>query len=179
MANLQKKEIISSVTNSIKDEVNFALVQFDKISHKNFEAMRRELKKAGAYLQVIKNTLFEKSVNKLSVTDKTYRKIREEHFPLQNKSAILTFTGEWIDGLKKYYEYSKDNEFVLFKLGIFDKVLYNKDLLTKLAQLPGKIQLMAQLIGNLKNPMARTTRALSSPIQKLTYVLGQRSKQAS
>ncbi|KKQ38612.1 MAG: 50S ribosomal protein L10 [Candidatus Roizmanbacteria bacterium GW2011_GWA2_37_7] len=179
MANKQKKNIVASITDSIKDELNFALVQFENISHQSMESMRHDLKKAGAKLQVVKNTLFEKSVNQLSQTNSAYKKIRKESFPLKDKSALISFTGEWINGLKKYYEFSKDNDNLSFKLGVIDKVFFNHEGLTKLAQLPGKDQLMAQLIGIIKNPITKTTRALSSPMQKLVFVLSQKSKQTN
>ncbi|MDP4010877.1 MAG: 50S ribosomal protein L10 [Candidatus Roizmanbacteria bacterium] len=179
MANTQKKDIVASVTDSIKGEENFALVEFDQITHKDFESIRRDLKKVGAKIQVIKNSLFEKSINILSQTSESFKQIREENFPLEHKSALLTFSGEWIDGLKKYQEFSNDNDKLSFKLGLIDKVSYNHEGLTKLAKLPSKVVLMGQLIGTIKNPMARTTRALKSPLQKLVFVLSQRSQQVN
>ncbi len=179
MPNTQKKDIVASVTDSIKNDANFALVEFDNISHIQFEAMRRDLKKIGAKLQVIKNTLFEKAVNQLSQTNDSYKKIREQSFPLQNKSALLTFAEDWMNGLKKYQEFSKENEHLLFKLGLIEKVPYNQEGLTKLSLLPSKGELIAKFIGIIKNPMARTTRSLKSPLQKLVYVLSQRSQQAN
>ena len=175
MPNTQKKDIVAAVTNSIGNEANFALVEFDKISHKEFEEMRRDLKKIGAKLQVIKNTLFEKAVNQLSQSSDSYKKIREESFPLQNKSALLTFAEDWMNGLKKYQEFSKGNEHLLFKLGLIEKIPYNQEGLTKLSLLPSREELIAKFIGTIKNPMARTTRSLKSPLQKLVFVLSQRS----
>lgn len=175
MANTQKKDIVASVTDSIQNEVNFALIEFDKVTHKNFESMRRDMKKLGVKMNVIKNTLFEKSVNKLSQTSATYKKISAEHFPLEKKSALLTFAEDWVEGLKKFKKFSEENENLLFKLGLIEKVIYNQEGLTKLSLLPSKDQLMAQLIGTIKNPMARTTRSLTSPMQKLVYVLSQKS----
>jgi len=175
MPNTQKKDIVASVTNSISNEANFALVEFDKISHKEFEEMRRDLKKIGAKLQVIKNTLFEKAVNKISQSSDSFKKIREESFPLQNKSALLTFAEDWMNGLKKYQEFSKGNEHLLFKLGLIEKIPYNQEGLTKLSLLPSREELIAKFIGTIKNPMARTTRSLKSPLQKLVFVLSQRS----
>jgi len=177
MPNIQKRDIVASVQNSIKNDANFALVEFDKINHQEFEEMRRELKKIGAKLKVVKNTLFEKAVNQLSQTNALYKKMRDEHFPLQNKSALLTFSEDWADGLKKYHEFSKKNEYLLFKLGLIEKIPYGKEGLTKLAQLPSKQELLAKLIGAMKNPMARTTRSLKSPMQKLVFVLNQKGRE--
>jgi len=178
MPNKLKKDIVASITSSINNEVNFALIQFDKISHKSFEAIRHQLAKTGSKLYVIKNSLFEKSVNKLSQTNKTYKIISEEDFPLQNKSALLTFTEEWIEGLKEYYNFSKEHEHLSFQFGLFEKIVYNQEGLVKLVQLPSKYELMSKLIGTMKTPIATTTKTLSLPIQKLVYLLHQKTQKS-
>ncbi|MBP9691697.1 50S ribosomal protein L10, partial [Candidatus Woesebacteria bacterium] len=86
MANVQKTDIVSSVEKSLQDSKNFALVQFDKTTHKDLEGLRRDLRKQDAEIKVIKNTLFEKAVNKLSQTQKEFQHIREAFFPLKDKS---------------------------------------------------------------------------------------------
>src|SRR3989344_4665439 len=153
MANLQKKSIVDSLIEAIKT-ANFALITFEKTTHGSLEKLRRDLKKQDTSFKVIKNVLFEKAVNKLSQSEKAFRDISTKTLPLVNKSAILIFKGEWLDGLKKYYSIIKEDE-----------------------NLPGKDQLIANIIGSLKNPMTRTTRALTYNMQKFVYILSQKSQQ--
>src|SRR5690606_4323467 len=127
--------------------------------------------------QVVKNTLFEKAVNKLSEENTKYREVREKFFPLQEKSAVIIFENDWIDGLKTYFDKAKDNESFSFKFGLMENTAYDAEGMKKLSQLPAKDQLVAQLIASMKNPMARTTRALMSPMQKFVYVLNAKAKQ--
>ncbi len=177
MANVQKTDIVSSVEKSLQDSKNFALVQFDKTTHKDLEGLRRDLRKQDAEIKVIKNTLFEKAVNKLSQTQKEFQHIREAFFPLKDKSAIVTFGGDWAEGLKAYFNVSKANESFSFKFGLIENTAYDADGMTKLAQLPGKDQLVAKLLGAMMNPVVRTTRAIKNPMQKFVYVLNAKASQ--
>lgn len=175
MANLQKKDIVATITDQIKDQNNYVLVQFEQTTHKGLEALRHDLKKKGAHLQIVKNSLFEKAVHKLSQKHAAFRTIQQQ-FPLTRRSALLSLTGDWGEGLKAYYEAVKDNESFTFKFGTLDDQQYTQVELVRLATLPGKDQLMAKLIGAMKNPMVRTVRSMTSPMQKLVFVLKIKSK---
>lgn len=178
MANKSKVAIVDKVTQSIQENSNFALIKFEKTTHKTLEELRRELRKSESTITVIKNTLFEKAINKLSQSKKEFNDMREKAFPLKDKSALLVLHGDWIEGLKAYYEKVKENESFSFKVGMIDNQVYNNTDLVKLAQLPGKDQLRAKLVGVMMNPVVRTTRALSFNMQKLVYVLNAKAKQS-
>lgn len=177
MANTQKKGIVTSVTDILKNANNFALIQFEKTTHKDLETLRKDLKKKDAKLQVVKNTLFEKAVNKLSEEKKEYRDVRDNHFPLKQKSAVIMFKGDWADALKAYFTTAKDNEAFSFKFGLIENNAYDAEGMQKLAQLPGKDQLVAKLLGAMMNPMIRTTRAIKNPMQKFVFVLNAKAQQ--
>jgi large subunit ribosomal protein L10 len=179
MPNTQKSTLVDDLKQSISETSNFALIKFEKTTHKGLEALRKDLKKQNTFFKVVKNTLFEKTINKLSESEKAFTDIRKKAFPLKDKSAVLVFKGEWAEGLKNYYTKTKEDENFSFKFGYLDSTIYEQGDMVKLAQLPGKDQLMAKIIGSMKNPMARTTRALTFNMQKLVYVLTQKSQQSS
>ena len=175
MANTQKKTIVEKLSGILSSKGHYALIEFDSSSHRALEDLRKELKSVNSTFSVLKNSLFEKAVNQLSQKESKYKQMRDSHFPLVNKTALLTFSGDWYEGLKKYYESTKANELFAFKFGLFDEELYDTVGLNKLATLPGKNQIMAQMIGAMKNPMTRATRALTHPMQKLVVILSQKS----
>ena len=176
MANLKKKSIVDWLIDAIH-AANYVLITFEKTTHTALEQIRRDLKKQDTTFKVIKNVLFEKAVNKLSQSEKSYRDIAKKVLPLANKSAVIIFKGEWLDGLKKYHNATKEDENFSFKFGYIDNELYQKEDMIRLANLPRRNELIAKIIGSLKNPMARTTRALTYNMQKFVYVLSQKEKQ--
>ncbi len=178
MANTKKGDIVAQISESLQSGANFALIKFDKTTHKTLEDLRTQLRKSDAKISVVKNTLFEKAINKVSESEKTFTEIRQKEFPIKDRTALVVFTGDWAEGLKTYFNFSKKDEAYGFKFGRIENNVYSEGQLIQLAQLPGKDQLIAKLIGTLKNPIARTTRALTSGTQKLVYVLSQRGQQA-
>lgn len=177
MANTKKSDIVAEISESLKSGSNFALIKFEKATHKTLEDLRKQLRTSNAKINVIKNTLFEKAINKLSESEKTFTHIRQQQFPIKDRTALVVFKGDWAEGLKTYFTFSKKDEAFGFKFGRIDNTVYNDTQLVQLAQLPGKDQLVAKLIGTMKNPMARTARALTFNAQKLVYVLSQKAQQ--
>ncbi|MFA9288548.1 MAG: 50S ribosomal protein L10 [Weeksellaceae bacterium] len=177
MANSKKASLVDALTSSLQETSHFALVSYGKTAHKDLEAVRKELKKNDATLKVIKNTLFEKAVKKLATEKSEMKTIKEKMFPLKETTALLMLQGEWINGLKAFHKLSKTNEFLSFKMGYVDNQVYDTAQLEKLALLPGRQELMAKLIGSMKSPMSRTARAMKFNMQKLVFVLSQKSQQ--
>lgn len=176
MANTQKTDIVSSVIENLQSSKNFALIQFEKTTHKALEGLRKDLRAKDAHVKVIKNTLFEKAVNKLSQEAREFEGVQKQ-FPLKEKSAVITFAGDWAEGLKAFFNVAKANESFSFKLGMIENTAYDAEGMTKLAQLPGKDQLVAKLLGAMMNPMVRTTRAMKNPMQKLVFVLNAKAQE--
>lgn len=174
MSRQDKKDILSSIINSIDGEVNFALVHFHKLSHQNMEKIRVDLQKVGAKLSVVKNSMFEKAINKLSQKNKLYSKIKKDSFPIRYKSGLLTFKSSWFEGLKAFYQFSKNNENLSLEVGVFDQIGYDKESINSLATLPSKNELLSKLLMVMQNPIAKTTQIMNSPFQKLLYILSQK-----
>lgn len=178
MANQKKQTIVDQLINQFGETSNFALVKFDKTSHTAMEGLRNELRKLNTSLNVIKNSMFEKAVNKQSNQNPVFKELRKS-FPIQEKSAILFLKDDVSAGLKAIFNFGKKDESFDFKIGIIDNVVYQGSDLKRIAQLPNKDQLIAKITGSMKSPMARTTRALTFNMQKLVYVLSQKSQQTS
>lgn len=177
MASKKKINIVASVEQSLDGSGDFALIKFDKVTHKDLESLRKDLKKNNANLKVIKNSLFQKAINKISQKNMAFKEIAEKFFPVVNRSAIIIFKDNWFDGLKAYHNTVKDNENISFKFGYIGKIAYDENGMLKLANLPGQDEIMGKLIGAMKNPIVRTTRSMKNPMQKFVFVLNAKAKQ--
>lgn len=175
MASTKKRDIVDQLLELLQQN-HFALVHFEQTTHQQLEELRNALLESSTQFKVIKNSLFEKAVHKLSQTDKDFTSISKSHFPIVEKSALLILADDYMEGLKKFYEASKTNETLTFKVGRVDSHVYGSAQLTKLAQLPGKEELMAKIIGSMKSPMVRTTRSMRSGAQKFVFILQQASQ---
>ncbi len=178
MANTKKQSLVDALLQSFEETTNFALVKFEKTKHGTLEELRRALKQNDAQLKVVKNTLFEKAINKISDSSQSVTDLRNKAFPIKENTALIMLKGDWSAGLKAFYDFAKKDKTMTFKVGHLDNNVYEMNDLEKIAQLPGKDQLIGQFIGTLKSPLAATTRSLQFNSQKLVYVLSQRGQQS-
>ncbi|KKP66608.1 MAG: 50S ribosomal protein L10 [Candidatus Roizmanbacteria bacterium GW2011_GWA2_35_19] len=175
MVNQNKKTQVDSLISVLNKSSNLFLVKIDKTSHQNLEALRKELKKAGGKIKVIKNTFFEKAVNKLSAENKSFLDLKNKFFPLKETSAIVSLEKNWDSGLKAFYEFTKKEKTLSFKLALLDNTVYNNSEVERIAMLPGRDQLIASVIGSLKAPMSKFVYALKFNTNKFVYILKQKS----
>lgn len=174
-----KLNFVQKLTDLIAASKNFIIVKIDKTTHQNLEAMRKELKKTKSSFKVTKNTYLEKTVNKLATKDDLFKKIKKAFFPLKETSALLTFDKDWSRGLKAFYEFTQKEKSLSFKFGLLDGKEYPEAELTKIAKLPGRDQLMANIIGSMKSPTSNLVYATKYNMTKFIYILKEKSKKTN
>lgn len=170
MANLKKKQKVESLINLIKETPNFLIIQLEKITHKKLEEIRRSLSDKNK-AKVIKNSLLEKSINKISKNNPIFKDFRKKFFPIKNQNLIVSFKEDWFEALKIIDAFLKKDYPLKFKFGYLDGQIYDDLALKKIASLPPRKILLAQLITNLKNPVNRLHQTINYPLSKLIFVL--------
>ena len=123
---------------------------------------------------MIKNSLLEKAINK--VKDVSFSQLKKQFFPLRNPTAILFLSKNWSQGLKTFFNYTKKETSIAFKIGILDKEIYDKNYLEKIAQLPGENELVAKIIGSMKSSMNKFVYVLKYNSNKFVYILKEKSR---
>lgn len=175
MVNNNKKNQVDSIFQLIDENPNILLIKIGKTTHQSLESLRRELRKSNSKIKVIKNTLFEKSVNKIALKNKLFKDLKKQFFPLKETTALVTFGKNWNEGLKALYQFSKKDSSVNFKFGLLDESLYDTSKTIQIAQLPSKEELLGKIIGSMKSPMSKFVYALKYNTNKLVYILKQKS----
>lgn len=177
MANTNKKNQVDSTSQLIEKNPNLLLVKIGKTTHQSLEALRRELRKSDSALKVIKNTLFEKSVNKIALKDNVFKELKKQFFPIKEVTALVTLGNRWNEGLKAFYLFSKKDANLSFKLALLDKNLYDAEKSLQIAQLPSREELLGKIIGSMKSPMSKFVYALKYNTNKFVYILNAKSKE--
>ncbi len=176
MVNQLKKNQVDSILQLLEKKPNFLLIEMGKTTHQSLESIRKELRKDDAQIKVIKNTLFEKSVNKIAAKKAVYNELKKQFFPLKETSALISLGDRWHEGLKALYLFSKKDITVSFKLALLNNSIYNAEKSLQIAQLPSREELLGRIIGSMKNPMSKFVYAIKYNTNKLVYVLKQKSK---
>jgi large subunit ribosomal protein L10 len=176
MVNNLKKNQVDSILQLVEKNPNILLVKIGKTTHQSLETLRKELRKSNSKIKVIKNTLFEKSVNKIALKDKLFKELKKQFFPLKETTALVTLSDRWSEGLKALYLFTKKDSTLSFKLALLDKNLYNAEKSLQIAQLPSREELLGKIIGSMKSPMNKFVYALKFNTNKFVYILQEKSK---
>ena len=179
MPSQKKKTYVEELSNFLTEAKHFALIKFENTTHTTLEKLRKELKKDEAVFKVVKNTLFEKAIERLAKKQKSFKDLQENALPLQENSAVLILGENYHKGLSAFFRFAKAEKTLSFKFGILEAKLQTGDVLNQIAQLPSKEDLIAKLLGSMKAPSTRLVYSMKFGVSKLVYVLGQRAKQAS
>lgn len=166
-----KQKQVKTLLDLLKNSPNFVLISFDKTPHKKLEEARKKLSPFQSKLRVIKNTLFEKAFNKLLTVNSYLSEFKKKFLPLKNSNAILILPLNWLDALKNFYEFTLQEKSINFKSGILDGQIYNSEQILTIAKLPSRDQLLANLIGSLKNPLNKFIFNTRFNSYKLVYLL--------
>lgn len=176
MVSKQKKTALDVFVDKLQKNSNFVLIKFKKTTHQSLEALRKELKKKGSTFSVIKNSLFEKAVNKLSLQNTMIKDLKKKFFPVKDTTALLLLGSDWSKGLNAFYQFIQKEKTLDFKFGLLDNQTYDATTLLAIAQLPGKDILMGKIVGSMKSPINKLVYTLKYNTNKFVYILGARSK---
>lgn len=176
MASLKKKEKVVDLTSLIEKNKNLALIKYGSVSHIKLEEIRKKIRQEGGKIKVVKNTLLEKALKKLSRKDDNYKNLLKNKDNLVSTTAVIIMGEHWSKNLADFFKFSKDNENLSFKSGIIENQSYTAEELKKIAQLPAKEILYGKILGSLQSPVYRLHYSLKYNIQKLAYIFSERAK---
>lgn len=178
MASIKKQKKVEKIAEYLNSYHNLLLINLKKTTHQQLENIRKSLSEYGKIL-VIKNSLYQKAFNKYYPSKKIVSQVQKNFFPIKNQNAVIFFQNNWAEGLQKIYQLIKENSQITFSFGIFDKEIYNQDNCQRIAQLPSKSVLYAQLISQLKSPIFRLINTLTSPHKKFLYLIKNQSNKVN
>lgn len=175
MPNSKKITQVKLITDSLNVNKHFIILKYRGVTTKTLEQLRKKLKPINSSLTIIKNTLFEKTINILSVKNKFFKRIRERFFPLKEPSIIIYLGKDWHNALKTYYNFTQNLENFAFRFGILEDEIYDKAQLINISEIPPKDQLVAKLLNQFSDPGRRLVYSMKFNISKLVYILNQKS----
>lgn len=161
----QKGEIIEILTQKF-NEYNFIYVtDVSGLDAQKTSALRRELFKNGIEMEVAKNTLIEKALEK---SDKDYSKLVDT---LKGNTALM-FSADSKSPAKIIKDFRKKDAIPALKGAYIDSdVFIGDDQLEALIKLKSKNELIGEVIGLLQSPAQRVIGALQSGGGKIAGIV--------
>jgi large subunit ribosomal protein L10 len=144
----EKNTAIGELRDRLSDASAFYLTDFTGLSVKQITEFRSRLRKQGVEYVVVKNTLAQRALSELEMTDVAGF--------FTGPTGLVIGQTDAIAAAKVLTEFAKefDNRPAI-KVGVVDRKEVNPQQIKQLADLPPREVLLAQLAGGLQAPMGR------------------------
>lgn len=170
----RKEKVVAEISEKAERANALVFANYQGMTHKQIEELKKALKKVDAELVVAKNTLVKIAL------DKTKQK-QENLDSLQGPTITLFSFSDIIAPLKELAKTVKAINLPVVKFGIFpakggsasgrEGEILSADQIMQLSILPSREILLAQVVGGLKSPIFGLHRAMSWNLQKLVLTL--------
>lgn len=156
----RKKEFVEMLTDEIKTNNINLLVSFSGLSVPEMQQLRIELKESGCKMMVVKNTLLEKAYKNISY-DEMCKEITGPVFVIWSKES------DEIGVVKNLFNFKKKAGKIDIKAGIIGKKIFSSADLEIIGKLPGRKEIEARIVWNLKAPVVRIINSLKYPVTRI------------
>ena len=164
MSRTEKQAFVDGFREKVQEAPVLYLTDFSGLDVKSMTLLRQRLRDSGAEYLVVKNRLV-----KLAVADLDMPDISEAL--LGPTGVVLGYEGV-VEPAKVVSDFAKEHDDKpVFKLGILDNKIVSAVEIQRLAKLPPREQLLAELAGALEAPMAALVSALEGKVQEMAGLL--------
>jgi|SRR5690625_5005506 len=167
MTRAEKTQLIDDLSNKLKEAEYFYITDSSNLTVEQVNSLRREFFEKGIEMQVVKNTLIRKALEKLPEE----KNVEELYEVLKGPTSVL-FTEVGNAPAKVIKEFRKKHKKPVLKAAYIDASVYMGDeQLDTLADLKSKEDLIGDVIMLLQSPAKNVLSALQSGSQTLAGLL--------
>ena len=163
MNRTERQETVESLSALLKDAPHVYVTDFSGMNVLRMTEFRRRLRAAGVTYVVVKNTLAQRALAANAVTE------LEGH--LKGPTGLVLAGKDPVAAAKVLTDFAKEFEKPAIKAGIVDGKPVTSEQVKRLASLPSREQLFAQLGGALQAPLAQFAGAMSGLLHQVVGAL--------
>lgn len=155
----QKKQAVAELSAKLKESCVGVIVDFNGISVADDTKLRKDIRESGATTYaVVKNTLLSRALKDAGIEG------MDE--VLEGTTAIAYSADDYISGAKILNTYAENSKTFNIKAGFIDGKVVSKEEVERLAKLPSKEGLLAQVLYALNGNISGLARALQAIVDK-------------
>jgi large subunit ribosomal protein L10 len=149
----QKQETVTALAARLRGSPSVYVTDFTGLNVARITELRRRLRAAGVEYVVVKNTLARRALSDAQVAD------LDAH--LEGPTGLVLAGADPVAAAKVLAQFQKEHERPSIRVGRVEGKAVTPEQVKRLAALPGKQELLAQLGGALQAPMAGFLGALN------------------
>ncbi len=160
MKRTDKESFVADLRERIDRAPVVYFTDFSGLDVKSMTKLRRTLRANGAEYVVVKNRLAKRAFDSTELPN-----ISDS---LQGPTGVVFGYDDAVGAAKVLSEFAKEHDSKpVFKLGILDEKVIQAEQIDRIAKLPPKEQLLAELAGAMEAPMAMLAAALGAKVQEM------------
>ena len=159
----QKQETVTTLVGRLQRSQTIYLADFTGLNVAKATDLRRKLRAAGVEYVVVKNTLARRALDQASIAGLS------EH--LAGPTALVLAGRDPVSAAKVLTDFAREHERPSIRVGLVEGKAVSPDQVKRLATLPSKTELLAQLGGALQAPMAGWVGAMQGLLQMMVGAL--------
>jgi large subunit ribosomal protein L10 len=156
MPRLEKEIMVEEFRRSVDESATVLVTGYSGISSNEITELRKSLRKAGGRLQVVKNRL-----TRIVMQEERWSQLTEY---VDGPTAFVLTGGDPVPVAKALAEFTREHKQFQLRGGLIESIVVGGERIAELARLPGREQLLAQLLGGLVSPLTGFLNVISSPV---------------
>ena len=170
----QKQDLVTEVSEQVAKAQTVVIAEYRSLAVADMTDLRRKARGAGVYLRVVKNTLARRAV-----ADTPFAGLAEQ----MTGPLAYGISSDPVAAAKVLSDYARTNDKLVIRGGAMaNQVMSAKDV-SRLASMPSREQLIAQLMGTMRAPVAKFVQTLNEVpgkfVRTLAALQDQREKQSA
>ncbi|MEJ2024318.1 MAG: 50S ribosomal protein L10 [Deltaproteobacteria bacterium] len=163
MKKSEKEQFVADLNERLKEAKGTFLVDYQGLDVESINRLRGELRKAEIELRVVKNRLLK------IASRETETEVMKDS--MVGPSAVAISYDDVVAPAKTFVEFSKDFKQLKIKCGQISGKFIDESEIKRLAALPGREALLAQVLSAMQGVPAGFVRVLSGTLSQLMNVL--------
>ena len=148
----EKKAVVAEVSAEIAKAQAIVVAEYRGLEVGNMTDLRRQARKSGVYLRVLKNTLARRAVDGTPFAGLSQHMVG----PL-----VYGISPDPVATAKLMNDFAKGNEKLVIKAGAMPNAVISALEVKALASMPSREELLAKLLGTMQAPVAQFVRTLN------------------
>lgn len=148
-----KKAVVAELQSAIKGAETMVIAEYSGVTVEKLTAVRKRARSSDVYLHVVKNTLARRAVQGTSF-EVLADKMKGQLIYSSSKDAVAA--------AKILHDFSKENDAVKLIAGSYNGTLLDVAGVKKLASIPSRLELLAQVMGVMQQVPASFVRAVAA-----------------
>ena len=162
MDRAEKKQCVDSLAGVFKSTSVVVVAHYSGLTVAQMQNLRRQMRAAGATVQVAKNRLV-----KIALQGSDVASISD----LMRGPTLIAYSDDPVAAAKVAVAFAKENDKLVILGGAMGKTALNVEGVKSLATMPSLDELRAKLVGLIQAPAAKLAQLTTAPAAKLARVI--------